>query len=289
MTDLKFACPHCSALLDSYFICPACKTAFEYRDGIYRFLLSKREEDLKPFLAQYQQVRQQEGNVAHSAEYYRSLPFVPRGGLEFERWYIRRQSFQRLLDLLPRHPIKMLDLGAGNCWLTNRLTEMGNHCVAVDVSTNCDDGLGAQEYYTLQFTCVQADFDSLPFVPGQFDAVIFNASLHYSPDLDHTLAQANSVLKRDGTIFVIDSPTFRSDRAGKKMISDRDDRFQAEFGLGEVIQCGSGYLTRKQMYLAGFRFHVSHGGFLWTTRRLWSGMKMRREPAAFGVWAGKPK
>ena len=288
MTDLKFACPHCRASLDSSFICPTCKTAFEYRDGIYRFLLSEREEELKPFLAQYQHIRQQEGNVAHSAEYYRSLPFVPKGGLGFERWYIRCQSFKSLLGLLPRHPIKMLDLGAGNCWLTNRLAELGNHCVAVDVSINCDDGLGAQKNYALPFTCVQADFDSLPFVSGQFDVVIFNASLHYSPDLDHTLAQANSVLKRDGTIFVIDSPTFRSDRTGKKMISDRDDRFQVEFGLREVIQCGSGYLTRKQMYSAGFRFHESNGGFLSTARRWRSGMKMRREPAAFGVWAGKP-
>ena len=289
MTDLKFACPHCRASLDSYFICPTCKTVFEYRDGIYRFLLPERELELKPFLSQYHNIRQREGNIAHSAEYYRSLPFVPRGDPGVEHWYIRCQSFNRLLGFLPRHPINLLDLGAGNCWLTNRLIELGNHCVAVDISTNCDDGLGAQEHYTLQFTCVQADFDSLPFVPGQFDAVIFNASLHYSPNLEHTLAQANSVLKRDGTIFVIDSPTFRSDRAGKKMISDRDDRFQAEFGLREVIQCGSGYLTRRQMYSAGFRFHVSNGGFLWATRRLWSGMKMCREPAAFGVWAGKPK
>ena len=289
MTDLKFACPHCGAPLDSTFICSTCNMAFECRDGIYRFLLPERELELKPFLCQYQHIRHQEGSVVHSAEYYRSLPFVPKGGLDVERWYIRRQSFKRLVDLLPRHPIKILDLGAGNCWLTNRLTELGNYCVAVDISINCDDGLGAQKNYALPFTCVQADFDSLPFVPGQFDAVIFNASLHYSPNLDHTLARANSVLKRDGTIFVIDSPTFRSDRAGKKMISDRDDRFQAEFGLREVIQCGSGYLTRKQMYSAGFRFHVSNGGFLWTTRRLWSGMKMRREPAAFGVWAGRPK
>ena len=287
MTDYNFACPRCRVPLGSTFICPTCNVAFEYRDGIYRFLLPERELELKPFLSQYQHIRHQEGNIAHSVEYYRSLPFVPKGGLDVERWYIRCQSFKRLLDLLPQHPIKILDLGAGNCWLTHRLTELGHSCVAVDLSTNCDDGLGARGHYTLQLICVQADFDSLPFIPGQFDVAIFNASLHYSPDVEHTLAHVSSALKQDGTIFVIDSPTFRSDQAGKKMVFERDERFRTEFRLQEVIQCGSGYLTRRQMRSAGFRFHTSNGGILWTVRRLWSGMKMRREPAAFGVWEAK--
>ena len=261
--------------------------AFERHDGIYRFLLPERELELQPFLSQYQHVRQREGNLAHSAEYYRSLPFVPNTGPDVERWYIRRQSFECLIGLLPRQPIKILDLGAGNCWLTHRLTELGHLCVAVDLSTNCDDGLGAWEHYPLQFTCVQADFDSLPFMPGQFDAAIFNAALHYSPDVQHTLAHVNLMLKQAGMIFAIDSPTFRSDRAGKKMVFDRDERFRKELGLQEVTQSGSGYLTRRQMHSAGFRFHASNGGILWKARRLWLEVKMRREPAAFGVWEVK--
>ena len=284
MTDFNLACPRCRASLDSTLICPTCNVAFDYRDGIYRFLLPERELEFRPFLSQYQHVRQQEVNLAHSAEYYRSLPFVPNGNPDVERWYIRRQSFECLLGLLPGHPIKIFDLGAGNCWLTHRLTELGHSCVAVDISTNCDDGLGARGHYTFQFTCVQADFDSLPFMPGQFEAAIFNASLHYSPDVEHTLAHVNSVLKQDGMLFAIDSPTFRSDQAGKKMVFERDERFRTEFGLREVIQCGLGYLTRRQMHSSGFRFHASNGGILWRARRLWSGMKMRREPAAFGVW-----
>jgi SAM-dependent methyltransferase len=287
MTDFKFACPRCGAPLDSTLICPTCKAVFECRDGIYRFLLHERELELKPFLRQYQHVRQQEGNLAQPAEYYRSLPSVSRGHPEAERWHIRRQSFECLLGLLPKHPIKILDLGAGNCWLTNRLTALGHHCVAVDVSTSCDDGLGAREHYTSQFTCVQADFDSLPFVPGQFDAAMFDASLHYSPDVHRSLEQVNLMIRQKGMIFVIDSPTFRNHRSGRQMVHERDEHFKKGFGLQEVIQRGPGYLTRRQMHSAGFQFHASHGRLLWSVRRLWSGIKMQREPAAFGVWMGQ--
>jgi SAM-dependent methyltransferase len=188
---------------------------------------------------------------------------------------------------LPKHPVKILDLGAGNCWLTNRLTALGHHCVAVDLSTSCDDGLGVREYYTSQFACVQADFDSLPFVPGQFDAAIFNASLHYAPDVHRSLEQANLMIRQKGMIFVSDSPTFRNHQSGRQMVRDRDERFQTEFGLKEVVQCGSGYLTHRQMHSAGLHFHATKGGLLWMVRRLWSGIKMRREPAAFGVWEGQ--
>ena len=261
--------------------------AFECRDGIYRFLLPERELELKPFLSQYQHVRQQEGNIARPAEYYRSLPSVSRDHPEAERWQIRRQSFEYLLRLLPKHPVKILDLGAGNCWLTNCLTALGHHCVAVDLSTSCDDGLGAREYYTSQFTCVQADFDSLPFVPRQFDAVIFNASLHYSPDVDRSLEQVNLMIRQKGMIFVSDSPTFRNHQSGRQMVRARDERFQTDFRLKEVIQRGSGYLTRRQMHSAGFQFHASNGRLLWRVHRLWSGIKLRREPAAFGVWMGQ--
>src|SRR4026208_1936840 len=100
MTDFKLACPRCCAPLDSTLICPVCMAAFECRDGIYRFLLPERELELKPFLSQYQRVRQQEGNIARPAEYYRSLPSVSRDHPEAERWQIRRQSFEYLLRLL---------------------------------------------------------------------------------------------------------------------------------------------------------------------------------------------
>ncbi len=288
MDDLKFACPRCGASLSLTLFCSACSSAFDYRDGVYRFLLPERELEFEPFLSQYRQVRQQEGNFARPSDYYRSLPIVQPLTLDADRWYIRRQSYECLLSLLPKHSA-ILDLGAGNCWLTHRLTALGYRCVAIDTSTDSDDGLGAWRHYGVKFTCVQADFDALSFAPSQFDVAIFNASLHYAPDIHRSLANANRMLKPNGVIFVIDSPVFQTDRAGKQMLADQDEYFRTSCNLRQVIRHGIGYLTRAQMREAGFRFHPSRGGFLWNIRRLWSGIKLRREPAAFGVWEGKPQ
>lgn len=259
---------------------------FEYSDGIYHFMLPERELELKPFLSQYERVREQDGNGAHTVEYYRMLPVVSEDHQDVERWRIRGRSFENLLGLLPSHQLKILDLGAGNCWLTHQLTARGHPCVAIDISTNCDDGLGAQRHYPTHFMCAQADFDALPFVPGQFEVAIFNASLHYSPNVKNTLRHVRSFLKQNGMIFVIDSPTFRDSPAGQKMVANRDEQFIREFGFDKVFQYGSGYLTRRQMKSAGFRFHTSNPGFRWAVRRVWSWIKLRREPAAFGVWEG---
>ena len=286
MDDLIFACPRCSASLSSSLSCRDCGSKYECRDGVYRFLLSETELDLEPFLNQYRHVRGLEGHGTCPPEYYRVLPFVPPQDPESDSWYIRQQSYQRLLDLLPKTSVSILDLGAGNCWLTHRLSMLGHHCVAVDISLDAEDGLGAHVHYGVEFTCVQADFDALPFALGQFDIIIFNAALHYSPTIEPSLVRANRLLKPGGKIFVIDSPTFQTDRAGRQMLDRRDEDFRKKFHLSQVIRRGVGYITRPQMREAGFSFRQSRGRLIWELRRLWAGIKLQREPAAFGVWEG---
>jgi SAM-dependent methyltransferase len=289
MDNLKFACPRCGAALDPNLVCADCGSTYECTDGIFRFLLPERTAELEPFLAQYHSVRRRDGKRARPADYYRSLPMVEMHDPEVDRWHVRRQSYARLLSLLSGHPLNILDLGAGNCWLAHRLAALGHCCVAVDISTDPHDGLGVRKHYPVEFICIQADFDALPYTPNQFEVVIFNASLHYSPDIQRSLAHARRMLKPNGGMFVIDSPTFHTDRAGRQMLSDQEIYFRRSCGLNEVIRHGVGYLTTMSMRKSGFRFHPSHGSFLWRLGRLWSGIKLRREPAAFGVWVCKPQ
>ena len=289
MGDLNLACPRCGALLSPRFSCRECGSKFDLIDGVFRFLLPERELDLEPFLSQYRRVRELEGYISRLPDYYRALPFVSPQNPESDRWYVRQQSYERLLGLLPKTLATILDLGAGNCWLTHRLSALGHRCVAVDISMDSADGLGARIHYGVRFTCAQADFDALPFAPTQFDVIIFNAALHYSPNIQRSLAGANCMLKPGGKILVMDSPTFQTDRAGKQMLARQDEDFRKSFNLPHVIRRGVGYLTRPQMHQAGFQFHRSRGRFLWDLRRLWSGIKLQRGPAAFGVWEGAPQ
>ena len=111
--------------------------------------------------------------------------------------------------LLPKQPLDVLDLGAGNAWLSNRLAQKGHRPVAIEIFTDALDGLAAARHYTMTFPLMEAEFDRLPLAGRQFDWAIFNSSLHYSADYRRTLAEALRCLRPQGQIVVLDSPIYR--------------------------------------------------------------------------------
>ena len=207
---------------------------------------------------------------------------------------MRAESFdhlcRRVLPTIKRGSLSILDLGAGNGWLSHRLAALGHGCVAVDWLDDSDDGLGAFVHYRTTFACVQADFDFLPFAPAQFDLIVYNASVHYAPDVLATLRHACQVLTPGGALAIMDSPTFRFAASGRQMLAEQEERFRARYGLSEIVRPGVGYLTMSAMAEAGerlglrFRFLPSRGGASWAFWRLVAGFKRGREPARFGLW-----
>lgn len=267
------------------------------QDNIYRFLLPGRAQALATFLAQYRHVREQDGYCSRPAEYYRSLPQVPPGDSQAQGWRIRSATYHSLKRVvLPtpsaHQPLTVLDLGAGNAWLSNRLGTLGHECVAVDWLDDQDDGLGAARHYATAITRVQADFDWLPFVPGQFDLVVYNGSLHYSPDIESSLEHAFRMLRPGGRLAIMDSPTFRSKASAERMVSEQAQRFVQGRPTVGAIRPGQGYLLAGELIEAGHRLGIelrhepSRGDLGWALRRLVAGLKLRREPAGFGLWLG---
>jgi SAM-dependent methyltransferase len=263
------------------------------RDGIYRLLSHERLLEIEPFLAQYRRIRAADGYRQRDAAYYRGLPQVARGDPQRAVWLIRQESFRHLyrsvLTRLGRRSLRVLDLGAGNGWLSHRLTVLGNVCVAVDWLDDPDDGLGAALHYPTTFTRLQADFDHLPLVGGQFDVVIFNASLHYSADPVTTLRNAAKTLLDGGTVVVMDSPVFASDADGQRMVAEREQVFADR--IGRPLGWGAGYLTVDGLARAAtvtgrtLQRIPSRGGLGWAVRRWRAGRRLRRQPASFGVWS----
>ena len=292
-SQFVFACPRCATVLSGELTCEQCSTAFAMVDGIYRFLVPERCAEIQSFLFQYRLVRERDGYRSYTADEYRRLPIIQGDSPQAEVWKVRRESYDRLLSLMNGQPLSILDLGAGNGWLSHCLAKRGHQLMAVDWLDDEHDGLGAYHNYPVQYTCVQADFDALPFRPGQFDAVIFNASLHYSNNIERTLSHACNMLKPNGRIYVMDSPTFASNESGNIMLKEHVDYLRKNYGLKEIIQLGVGYLNRKKIIQWGktlaiaFQFYPSHGSYLWAMKRWWAGVKSGRESAAFGVWEGK--
>lgn len=285
-----FACPECSAELEAAHAeacgCARCGNRYTCADGLWHFLTPARTRILEPFLRQYRAVRERDNRRRVAASYYQCLPWVEAGDPHASEWQIRRETYGHLLRrvLAESDSMRILDLGAGNAWLSHRLAALGHEAVAVDALDDDADGLGALKHYPVRFAAIQADYDALPLAPRQFDLVVFNGSLHYAPDAAATLAAARRMLSPGGTIAVMDSPMFTHDADGQAMV--------AAAGL---VQPGSGYLTfaslDRSARMLGLRseFVPSWGPIGWRLRRRVGGWRLRRAPAAFGLWVGKER
>jgi SAM-dependent methyltransferase len=299
-----FICPRCQTQLDrtepDRFTCPRDGLEFWKVDGIWRFLLPESEAHFSHFITDYESIRRAEGRGSDSADYYRALPFKDISGQRRGDWAIRARSFKileknvltKLQDPLERS-LKILDLGAGNGWLSNRLATQGDRVIAVDLSIDEQDGLGAWRHYEHSFTPVQAEFNHLPVMDRFADAVIFNASFHYSENYEGTLREALRVLSTKGTIVIMDSPVYRRSISGEKMVVERQEQFKAKYGFASDHLQSENYLTysrlddlARQLGIAWKRVTPFYG-FRWMFRPFIAALLRRREPAKFHLIVGR--
>ena len=299
------------------FICPRCQTALERKapdrltcphdglefwnvDGIWRFLLPESEAHYARFIADYETVRRAEGRGSPSANYYRALPFKDLSGHFAADWAIRARSYNVLVKNVLTHlqdplerSLRIIDLGAGNGWLSNRLAAQGDRVIAVDLLVNDQDGLGAWKYYDQSFTLVQAEYNHLPIMDRYADAVIFNASFHYSEDYAKTLAEALRVLSKEGRIVIMDSPVYRRAASGEKMVEERQTEFKKKHGFASDNLQSENYLTYARLDELAERLHVTWKimtpfyGLGWTFRPVVAMLLRRREPAKFHLIVGR--
>jgi len=282
--------------------CEGCCRTFQYSSGIWRFLPEQRAERFEGFLREYQIVRTHEGWGTSHAAYYHRLPSVDRNDPQREIWRIRAKSFASLLDRVvqPREaqlgrPMTILDLGAGNCWLSYRLAERGHQVAAVDVSTSAADGLGAHVWYgpAVRFTPVQAEFDHLPFSAEQADLVLFNASLHYSADCAVTLTEARRVLRPDGRVVIMDSPVYDDATSGEQMVHERQSEYERKYGFRSDALRSESFLTMARLdelaAAVGIRWdiHTPFYGVGWLLRPWRARLRGHRQPARMPLIVGR--
>lgn len=304
MNDFLFACPLCRTPLAPLNAarqrCPADETIYECRDGIWRFLVPDRQAYFDRFMREYQIVRQAERRGSTDASYYRALPFADLSGRFTADWQIRARSFRAFqCDVLQplerdvRRPLHVIDLGAGNGWLSYRLAQRGHIVAAVDLLTNSLDGLGAHIHYDTTFTPMQAEFDRLPLAEDQIDLIVFNASLHYSTHYETTLCEALRVLRPAGLLVILDSPVYRSADSGAQMVREREATFTRTYGFPSNALPSENYLTdqclcdlAETLHLR-WRFIQPFYGWRWMLRPLKARLLRRREPARFAVIVGQ--
>jgi ubiquinone/menaquinone biosynthesis C-methylase UbiE len=287
-------------------VCKTCSFATTQSSGIWLALPPDRQRYFSRFMREYEHVRKLEGRGSASPNFYLSLPYHDLSGRNATQWAIRARTFKHITqDLLAslcgerKSPLKILDLGAGNGWMSYRLASLGHQPVAVDLLTNNLDGLGATAHYQSVlpklFPRFQADLDHLPFADDQFDCAIFNASFHYSENYKSTLSEAIRCLAPGGTIVIADTPTYAQESSGQKMIEERRQIFQKAFGCkSDSLQSGEYLTPARLLALEGnlqleWRTHRVWYGYRWAARPLIARLKSRRQPSQFRIYSAQVK
>lgn len=285
--------------------CPNCNWQITRAHGIWKALLPDRADYFARFIRDYESIRMAEGRGSDDPRYYLQLPYRDISGRNQAQWAIRAQTFryieQRILPNLfaNRTKLSILDLGAGNGWMSYRLMLRGHQPVAVDLLLNNQDGMGASVHYkddlTRLFPRVQAELDRLPFTENQFDLAIFNASFHYSENYERTLAEALRCIRIDGAVIIADTAWYSSDKSGQEMLRERKADFTARHGIPSDAIQSLEFLTDERLHKLeesfGIQWQIDSPfyGLRWSLRPLKARVLGKREPSHFRIYTARKK
>lgn len=254
------------------------------------------------FRTAYAEHRASEGRGYSGAE-LRRLPYLRSGPLA-RQWQVRARTFDRFVAQVVRPMAResgglcVLDLGAGNGWLSYRLANAGHDCVAVDLRDDEIDGLGAAAELAREraFERITASFERLPFLHPEADLTIFNASLHYAGDLGAALDEAVRVTRRGGCIAILDSPFYQDEGAGAAMVAEKRNAARARFGERADALLGLPaieFLTRNRLEQASqdlglaWRRHKVRYPLWYELRPFLARLQGRRVPSRFDFWTAR--
>jgi SAM-dependent methyltransferase len=275
-------------------ICTNCQSVTPCIEGIYRALSPQQQEAYDRFIKDYEFIRAAEGRSSSDAAYYLALPYKDLTGRLASQWKIRARTFDYLKrHILPRTPVRILDLGAGNGWLSHRLALQGHMPVAVDLLTNHSDGLGAATHFSTRFPRVQAALHHLPFPSKTFDLTLFNASFHYSEDYQQTLAEALRCTRRGGIVAIADTPWYAKESAGLQMVAEKQSRFRTTYGFASNSIASQEFLTPARLASLAltldlkWKVYKPFYGLSWSLRPLKAKLLRRRAPSHFRIFVAE--
>lgn len=264
-------------------------------------------QTLRRFRTAYAEHRKTEGRGSGGEEELLALPYVRRGP-QAKQWAVRSRTFDAFVSAVlqpcaravaPR-PLHVVDLGAGNAWLSYRVSRAGHRATAIDLRTDSVDGLGAAEGYRPHVERMPAriagSFEALPLGGGVADMAVFNAALHYAFDLPTALREAARVVAPGGRVLILDSPFYSSAAHGEAMVEEKSRHAEARFGdraddllAPPFIE----YLTPERLEEASaglglrWRRHRVRYPFRYELRPLMARLRGRRPPSRFDLWEGR--
>ena len=189
-----------------------------------KLILAEERDAPDLFEEKYIRLRQKENRLHTDAE-LKLLPLVPAAHPYASEWQMRKRSAARLVQWLTgkRKPLRILEAGCGNGWLSHQLS-----AVPQSVVTGSDINFTELE----QAARVFADLPNLYFIYGDirnsffreqyFDVIVLAASIQYFPSLQGIISAALRLLTPGGELHILDTPFYRQDELPAACIRTAD-------------------------------------------------------------------
>lgn len=263
------------------------------------------EAALERFARDYADHRAAEGRDYRGRALF-DLPYVKAGPFA-QQWKVRARTFEAFVARVLRPtaerlglPLTVLDLGAGNGWLSYRIASEGHRAYALDIRDDRVDGLGAAAPFVDQLPermeCLVAPFDAIPLAAQSADLAVFNASIHYATDLRGVLAEAQRVVRPGGQIVILDSPFYQREADGVAMVAEKKAQATERFGTRAAPLMALPFiefLTRERLARAApalkWQRHRVRYPLSYEVRPLRAALLGLRRPSRFDLWvAARP-
>lgn len=206
---LSFRCPDCHLPLTGEPLHCANGHSFGWENGVLVLLSSKFRPKLEQFLTLFQPHRATIGRRITNPAIYERLP----AGLRHDpEWRQRVYDLAVIENCLSRteSPLRILEIGAYNGWLSNRLARLGHQVIAVDEFSDPYDGLGAHQFYAANWLPVQADTRDLSVFADLYDAVVLNRCTQFFLEPVSYVAQAMDRVAQGGVLILLGMAFFRN-------------------------------------------------------------------------------
>jgi SAM-dependent methyltransferase len=173
------------------------------------------------FEQRYIALREKEQRLYTDGQVMR-LPLINQDHPHYAEWQIRRHSSEKLVKELKKlnRPLKILELGCGNGWLSNKLAAIP-HTSVTGFDINSAELQQAKRVFHLQqnlefvsenpfyAAAVRRPRLTDPNLNDPYDIIIFAASIQYFPSLDTVISDALQHLAPHGFIHIIDSHFYK--------------------------------------------------------------------------------
>ena len=204
------------------------------------------------FEEQYISIRKKEKRI-YTNEEVALLPDISNYHIHYNEWLIRKRSCNRLINYLTKKnkPLKILEIGCGNGWLSAKMADIKNAKV-MGLDINLTELKQAFDVFDKKpnLSFIYADIhDNLTYC--SFDIIVFAASVQYFPSAKEIISTAFSLLNNTGEIHILDSH-FYEDTEVESAI-ERTKNYYTSLGNSEMADH---YFHHTMAELKDFEYRI---------------------------------